>query len=158
LTPMPYKTIALVPILTTYHNLQYHRLIWFHNRKYSGERAREQFGAAATVSRNLMVYAGFALLFGIIYQAPRQYILALEFRQSASWTVLATAFLWGFAFNHYYLDSKIWRVRRDPSVGLRWSRKSGRWSVVCIWREALPGSAGIPARIERVSAKKRCRL
>jgi hypothetical protein len=117
LTPMPYKTIALVPILTTYHNLQYHRLIWFHNRKYSGERAREQFGAAATVSRNLIVYAGFALLFGIIYQGPRQYILALEFRQPTSWTVLATAFLWGFAFNHYYLDSKIWRVRRDPSVG-----------------------------------------
>ncbi len=27
------------------------------------------------------------------------------------------AFLWGYAFIHYYLDSKIWRVRRDSSVG-----------------------------------------
>src|SRR3989475_5265253 len=34
-TPMPAKPIALVAILTIYHNLQYHRLIWFHNQKYS---------------------------------------------------------------------------------------------------------------------------
>src|SRR6266446_4045164 len=34
LTPMPNKPIALVAILTIYHNLQYHRLIWFHNQKY----------------------------------------------------------------------------------------------------------------------------
>jgi hypothetical protein len=29
---------------------------------------------------------------------------------------LGISFLWGYAFIHYYLDSKIWRVRRDPSV------------------------------------------
>src|SRR3989441_4728839 len=39
LTPMPAKPIALVAILTIYHNLQYHRLIWFHNQKYSARRA-----------------------------------------------------------------------------------------------------------------------
>jgi hypothetical protein len=32
LTPMPHKPIAIVAILTIYHNLQYHRLIWFHNQ------------------------------------------------------------------------------------------------------------------------------
>jgi len=30
---------------------------------------------------------------------------------------LGISFLWGYAFIHYYLDSKIWRVRRDASVG-----------------------------------------
>src|SRR6266404_4502576 len=35
LTPMPNKPIAIVAILTIYHNLQYHRLIWFHNQKYT---------------------------------------------------------------------------------------------------------------------------
>src|SRR6476469_3991220 len=29
LTPMPHKPIAIVAILTIYHNFQYHRLIWF---------------------------------------------------------------------------------------------------------------------------------
>src|SRR5947207_10012432 len=38
LTPMPAKPIALVAILTIYHNLQYHRLIWFHNQKYNPRR------------------------------------------------------------------------------------------------------------------------
>ncbi len=33
LTPMPHKPIAIVAILTIYHNFQYHRLIWFHNQK-----------------------------------------------------------------------------------------------------------------------------
>jgi hypothetical protein len=35
MTPMPAKPIALVAILTIYHNLQYHRLIWFHNQEVS---------------------------------------------------------------------------------------------------------------------------
>jgi len=117
-TTMPYKPIALVAILTVYHNLQYHRLIWFHNKKYSvGDDARKRFGAAAVINRSLFTYVGFALLFGLLYQGPRQYILGREVTSMTSWVVLLTSFLWGFAFNHYYLDSKIWRVRRDPSVG-----------------------------------------
>src|SRR5438105_14244452 len=39
LMPMPNKPIALVAILTIYHNLQYQRLIWFHNQKYSAGSA-----------------------------------------------------------------------------------------------------------------------
>jgi hypothetical protein len=26
------------------------------------------------------------------------------------------AFIWGGAFTHYYLDSRIWRVRRDTQL------------------------------------------
>src|SRR5437764_4551879 len=84
LTPMPAKPIALVAILTIYHNLQYHRLIWFHNQKYSAVSAgilptnclepglvpadgtsaaskqqiedRKRFGPAAFISRRLIYY------------------------------------------------------------------------------------------------------
>src|SRR5205809_4733355 len=48
LTPMPNKPIAIVAILTIYHNLQYHRLIWFHNQKYT--RSSSPFTASAGVS------------------------------------------------------------------------------------------------------------
>jgi hypothetical protein len=120
LTPMPNKPIALVAILTIYHNLQYHRLIWFHNKKYTrnggGEQAREQYGAAALISKRLVYYIAFGVLFGIWYQGPRQYAMSPNHEQT-HWTQLMTSFLWGYAFIHYYLDSKIWRVRRDPSVG-----------------------------------------
>jgi uncharacterized membrane protein len=164
LTPMPNKPIAIVAILTVYHNLQYHRLIWFHNKKYSAATAgvspaaarrslaegrisveterqslsalsggkaavqdlRSEFGAAEMISRRLLYYIAFGVLFGLIYQGPRQYLgyLSLRDHQSIgnaneqSFPVqVGIAFLWGYAFIHYYLDSKIWRVRRDPSVG-----------------------------------------
>ena len=132
LTPMPAKPIALVAILTVYHNLQYQRLIWFHNQKYSGtgsppanhaQAARATFGPAAFISRRLVYYLAFGILFGIIYQGPRQYLGYLNLHTGDSPAALTKpiqlgiAVLWGYAFIHYYLDSKIWRVRRDPSVG-----------------------------------------
>ena len=141
MTPMPAKPIALVAILTIYHNLQYQRLIWFHNQKYThsvGSRGsspivREgvlnhpdpgrRYGPAAVISRRLIYYIGFGIIFGIIYQGPRQYLGYLNLHTGDSPAALSLpiqsgiAFLWGYALIHYYLDSKIWRVRRDPSVG-----------------------------------------
>lgn len=117
LTPMPHKTIAIVAILTIYHNLQYHRLIWFHNKKYTKETGgRERYGAAELISRRLVYYIAFGILFGLWYQLPRQYVRA-AYGETTTLTQMVAAFFWGYAFIHYYLDSKIWRVRRDPSVG-----------------------------------------
>jgi hypothetical protein len=196
LTPMPHKPIAIVAILTIYHNLQYHRLIWFHNKKYTrsstaltgtagvspatadsadfrdgsstaltgtagvspapeyadlrgssptpgspagqpgwGGTVREglslnttalrtKYGAAELISRRLLYYVAFGILFGLIYQGPRQILGYISLQkgdgvagaQSLA-TQLGISFLWGYAFIHYYLDSKIWRVRRDPAVG-----------------------------------------
>ena len=165
LTPMPNKPIAIVAILTIYHNLQYHRLIWFHNQKYTrsspaitgtaftgtagvssaapwervrparnesearttsedSNHAQQKYGAAELISRRLLYYIAFGILFGIIYQGPRQLLGYLGLKNGAgmsgeqSFAVqLGISFLWGYAFIHYYLDSKIWRVRRDPAVG-----------------------------------------
>ena len=143
LTPMPSKPIAIVAILTIYHNLQYHRLIWFHNKKYQmsnwergrparNERAarttnedhpRQKYGAAELISRRLLFYIAFGILFGLLYQGPRQFLGYITLKNGGlnsepSFVVqLGISFLWGYAFIHYYLDSKIWRVRRDPSVG-----------------------------------------
>ena len=138
LTPMPHKPIAIVAILTIYHNLQYHRLIWFHNKKYNRSNVSDDvavsgsldqpardfgYGAASLISRRLVYYIGFGILFGLIYQLPRQFLGYTSLRNDAGGvahslpTQLGISFLWGYAFIHYYLDSKIWRVRRDPSVG-----------------------------------------
>jgi hypothetical protein len=117
LTPMPHKPIAIVAMLTVYHNLQYHRLVWFHNRKYTrDDSCRERHGAAEFISRRLWHYLLFGVLFGVWYQVPRQYVNH-NAAPEAFVTQLASGFLWGYALIHYYLDSKIWRVRRDPSVG-----------------------------------------
>jgi hypothetical protein len=119
LTPMPNKAIAIVAILTVYHNLQYHRLIWFHNQKYkSGEDRRKRYGAAELISRRLVYYIAFGVLFGLWYQVPRTMVGRSSDPAAMSLPMqMLAAFFWGYAFIHYYLDSKIWRVRRDPSVG-----------------------------------------
>lgn len=137
LTPMPHKPIAIVAILTIYHNFQYHRLIWFHNQKYAspaGEpdvakaqiarsELREKYGAAEIISRRLLFYIACGIVFGLIYQGPRQLLGYASLQNQAtgaetSFPVqLGISFLWGYAFIHYYLDSKIWRVRRDVAVG-----------------------------------------
>jgi hypothetical protein len=118
LTPMPHKPIAIVAILTIYHNFQYHRLIWFHNKKYTRE-SREKYGAAEFISRRVLYYIACGILFGVLYQGPRQLLgyVGLQNGKPSLMVQLGIAFLWGYAFIHYYLDSKIWRVRRDPSVG-----------------------------------------
>src|SRR5215211_7176782 len=81
LTPMPHKPIAIVAILTIYHNLQYHRLIWFHNQKY---KSRETYGAAELISRRLAYYIAFGLLFGVVYQGPRQVLGYLGLQNAAA--------------------------------------------------------------------------
>ncbi|HVF45247.1 MAG TPA: hypothetical protein VM936_19630 [Pyrinomonadaceae bacterium] len=117
LTPMEHKPIAIVAILTVYHNLQYHRLVWFHNRKYTRDgECRERHGAAEFLSRRLLHYVAAGVVFGLWYQLPRQYVNHAA-KPEAFLTQLASGFLWGYALLHYYLDSKIWRVRRDPTVG-----------------------------------------
>lgn len=137
LTPMPHKPIAIVAILTIYHNFQYHRLIWFHNQKYARpsdetdvakteiarSELKEKYGAAEMISRRLLFYIACGILFGLIYQGPRQLLGYATLQNQAtgaetSFVVqLGISFLWGYAFIHYYLDSKIWRVRRDVAVG-----------------------------------------
>src|SRR5690349_22297795 len=98
LTPMPHKPIAIVAILTIYHNLQYHRLIWFHNQKYAN--AGEKYGAAELISRRLLSYIAFGILFGIIYQGPRQILgyLGLQNPSQSFGVQLGISFLWGYAF------------------------------------------------------------
>lgn len=138
LTPMPHKPIAIVAILTIFHNFQYHRLIWFHNKKYHPGPSppvdtvrgkvqvalRQQYGPAAFISHRIPYYIAFGILFGLLYQGPRQFIGYLSLKSGSGMVTeqsfgaqLAVSFLWGYALIHYYLDSKIWRVRRDASVG-----------------------------------------
>jgi hypothetical protein len=98
---------AAVPTVTIVHNLQYHALVWFHNRnRYAGERGHGWVPAA--VSRSLLVYAGVGLAFSLAYRIP-----GFELGKVSD---LAFGFFCGFGMTHYYLDSRIWRVRHDPGL------------------------------------------
>ncbi|MGA2117445.1 MAG: hypothetical protein ABSH56_22120 [Bryobacteraceae bacterium] len=101
---------AAVPTVTIVHNLQYHAIVWFHNRnRYSGADARARHGRLpAAVAHSLAAYAVVGLLFSALYRIP-----GFALGQTSD---LAFGFFCGFGLTHYYLDSRIWRVRHDPGL------------------------------------------
>ncbi len=108
---------AAVPTVTIVHNLQYHAIVWFHNRnRYAGTGSERRHGwVPAAVSRSLLAYAAAGLLFSALYRVP-----GFELGKVSD---LAFGLFCGFGLTHYYLDSRIWRVRHDP--GLRQALQLG---------------------------------
>ncbi len=119
LADAPYKLAVVILILSPFHTLQYHRLLWFHNRKYAraGAEARERHGLAALVNRRLLFYIAAGVVFSLAYHLLRRQLAPASAGQQELLTQLVLAFLTGHLLIHFHLDSKIWRVRRDPSVG-----------------------------------------
>lgn len=102
---------AAVPVVTIVHNLQYHAIIWFHNRnRYAGDEGERHGRVPAAVSRSLLIYAAAGLLFSALYRVP-----GFELAKVSD---LAFGLFCGFGLTHYYLDSRIWRVRHDPGLRL----------------------------------------
>jgi len=107
---------AAVPTVTIVHNLQYHAIVWFHNRnRYAGAGATRFGRIPAAVSRSLLAYAAMGLAFSLIYRVPGFALGRIS--------ELAFGFFCGVGLTHYYLDSRIWRVRHDP--GLRAALRLG---------------------------------
>ncbi|HUD99593.1 MAG TPA: hypothetical protein VMR62_08465 [Bryobacteraceae bacterium] len=103
--------LGAVPTVTIVHNLQYHALIWFHNRNRYGvasSPAASHGRIPRAVSRSLLNYVLVALVFSALYRVP-----GFHLGQASD---LAFGFFCGFGLTHYYLDSKIWRVRSDPAL------------------------------------------
>jgi hypothetical protein len=108
---------AAVPTVTIVHNLQYHAIVWFHNRnRYASEpRPSGSGGQALAIYRSLAAYLVVGLLFSAAYRIP-----GFRLGQVSD---LAFGFFCGFGLTHYWLDSRIWRVRHDP--GLRQALQLG---------------------------------
>jgi len=120
-------------LVTLHHGIQYHGIVWFHNRnRYQGEGARARHGRlATTVSRSFLTYYAAGLLFTFVVRYSSWIFTGMEdipggpgpnevslMSLGGGYTVseFAVAFWWGFAFHHYYLDQRIWRVSRDKKL------------------------------------------
>ena len=113
------EAYAFVPLVTSYHNIQYHALIWHYNReKYHG--ASEDYGWAARLNSSLPVYVACGVAYtlvtiGIEYYGYTIYDLVGQARDAYAGEILAAA-IWGFSFLHYYVDGHIWHVRSDVNL------------------------------------------
>ena len=94
--------------LGLFHSLQYHRLMWFHNKnRYQTPDARAKHGFAAVLAQKFGYYFAAAAGLYILAQVVPQALLPVEWLPAS---------LWGIAFMHYLLDSKIWRIRGDKEL------------------------------------------
>lgn len=135
----PWLAAMLVPIVTVGHNLQYHRIVWqFGQNKYMKGEPKPGFAVVRTLFARAWIYMGVGLLFTFaLYRGPwidwLQATTGITLDKSIFNGVgmmaglanpldlnlgqqLFGAFLIGWAMQHYYLDSKIWRVGRDKTV------------------------------------------
>jgi hypothetical protein len=95
--------LAITATLTIFHDLQYHRIVWQYER-----------GLGRRPSGGLARYLGFGALLGLAWYAPR--VLGVAAVRSDLARNVLLGFGWGVAFHHYYVDGRIWRVRRSRSV------------------------------------------
>jgi len=95
--------LVITAVLTIFHNLQYHRIVW----QYERGRQRIPMGSIA-------IYAAAGLALGIAWYAPR--VLGVALADTDLWRNVLIGACWGVAFHHYVVDARIWRLRRQPAV------------------------------------------
>jgi hypothetical protein len=99
-------------VLTLFHNVQYHRIVRFHNvNRYAG-RAPGGLARSTTVHPSLFWAA--AVGFSTVYLAAKATMLAVEDSELATYVVAAA--LWGIPMHHYVLDAAIWRPSRSTHL------------------------------------------
>jgi hypothetical protein len=93
--------LTITAALTIFHNLQYHRIVWQYER-----------GQGRVPAGGLLRYLACGCLLGVLWYGPRIVGVALVPGDLARNILLGLG--WGVAFHHYFVDGRIWRVRRGP--------------------------------------------
>ncbi len=134
----PVLALFITPIVTVGHNLQYHRIVWSYGRNKYANDASGKYAVARRLFGSVWIYAAVGLVFTFaFYRGPwvdwarragsealdRALFPALgaiaqvqEPSALGLGTLVTMWFILGWAMQHYYLDSKIWRVSRDAQV------------------------------------------
>jgi len=105
---------------TIFHNIQYHRLVWFFNQNKYGQNPGQarRFGLATLINSRWLAYiacaAGYALIFDFV---PR---FLLKPQLGATDQNLRNQLIFSFfaapGLLHYWIDGHIWKVRADPDL------------------------------------------
>jgi hypothetical protein len=107
------EVLVAVALLTTFHNLQYLGLTWFHNQTRAGAAATEGNPPVAWLaSGHAARYVLVSLLYGVALFLPRLLAGRSRFAELPVTVIVAL---------HYYVDGRVWRFDLYPERG-RWLR------------------------------------
>jgi hypothetical protein len=105
---------------TIFHNIQYHRLVWFYNQNKYGqdpERVRN-YGLATLISGRWLFYVGAAALYAIVFDVVPRFVLkdGVGLMSIGTRNQVIFSFFAAPGLLHYWIDGHIWKVRKDPEL------------------------------------------
>jgi hypothetical protein len=123
--------ITFSAFVTSYHDIQYHVLVYCHQRsRFKDREVARQAGIASSISRNVLVFACTAIAFGVVVRGFGCSIQLFNgaqcftpilvgkfhlFGSVYSDTLMGAVFL-GFPCHHYFVDQFIWKPSRDRDL------------------------------------------
>lgn len=98
--------LILIASVTIFHNIQYHKIINYHNKKKYFNYSKH--GISVLLTQKLSLLVVFSIIFSLCIYIPR--IASNVIVGHLLINYLLSGFFWGVALHHYYLDSIIWRI------------------------------------------------
>ncbi|HLY60241.1 MAG TPA: hypothetical protein VKV95_05700 [Terriglobia bacterium] len=112
--------LGVYAAVTIYHNVQYHRLVWYYNQnKYGGESKKPRdFGLATLINSRWLIYVACAGFYAIVFDFIPRFIMKANFGMMDVGTrnQILFSFFAAPGLLHYWIDGHIWKVRSDPDV------------------------------------------
>jgi hypothetical protein len=112
--------LGVYAAVTIFHNIQYHRLVWFYNQNKYGadpQRARS-YGVATLINSRWLFYVAAAGLYAIIFDVVPRFVLrdGVGLMNVGQRNEVIFSFFAAPGLLHYWIDGHIWKVRHDPEL------------------------------------------
>lgn len=105
---------------TIFHNIQYHRLVWFYNQnKYGSDPERgRSYGIATLINSRWLFYVAAAALYAIVFDVVPRFVLkdGVGLMNVGQRNQVIFSFFAAPGLLHYWIDGHIWKVRHDPEL------------------------------------------
>jgi hypothetical protein len=112
--------LGVYAAVTIYHNVQYHRLVWFYNgNKYGGDpQADRKYGLATLVNARWLTYVAVAAIYSLIFDVVPRFVLkgGVGLMNVGTRNQIIFSFFAAPGLLHYWIDGHIWKMRSDPEL------------------------------------------
>jgi hypothetical protein len=109
--------ILAVLFITSYHDLQYHAVVWHVGRKRIAPKDAPVHPAVRRLFASVGVFAAAVVVGGILQALLRNdFQLVSSVLPSSAATTALFALVNSYAYMHYFFDGKMWKLRSDARL------------------------------------------
>lgn len=109
--------VLAVLFITSYHDLQYHAVVWHVGKKRAGSPQEPVWPSVRRVFASTGVFAG-AVIAGALLQAVlrNDFQLAGSLLPASAATTALFALVTSYSYMHYFFDSRMWKLSTDARL------------------------------------------